>query len=236
MDGVRQPHLPVLADAPKTPSRGLWRLLTQDEGAGVSRQIALAPALRNEAAEVLPSLNARVRSPEAPLSELKALFTRQALALGIPDRSPGEWASLFEIYARTLAGFSLEALEAAFDRWNACELYPAQPSRHAFFPKPAELLTLAERHMSELRMAAYRAKKAMEFVEDKGLEWTPERKQAERAKMIELGLLTPDGKPNFVIGGAKSLAEAPRLASTQHQAAERIRELANRQDEVGDVV
>lgn len=235
MNAQIQPHLPALADAPRTPSKGLWRLLTQDEGAGASRQIALAPGLRGEAADLLPMLNARVRAPEAPLAELKSLFTRQALALGIPDRSPGEWASLFEIYARTLAGFSLEALEAAFDRWNACALYPDQPQRHAFFPKPAELLTLAERHMTELRMAAYRAKKALEFVEEKGLEWTPERKREEREKMIAMGFLSPDGKPNFVVAG-KSMPEPPRMRGTQHQAAERIRAMASQADEIGDVI
>lgn len=201
------------------------------------RRIATNPKLREEARTLLPVLESTARAVQ--LSEehdaaILEVLVRNAPPFGVQAKSGAEWAALFEVYIDALESYPVEAVQDAFARWNRAELYPAEPQRQAFFPKPAELVTLAERFMVEVRTAAYRARRALAYVEDKGLEWTPERKRAEREKMIALGLLTADGKPNFVIGG-KTLADAPKLAGTQHEAAQRIRQMAAA-DEVGDVI
>lgn len=166
------------------------------DGAASIRQVALTPSLRTEAQQFLAVLDGRVHDSPAEPTRLYAELVRHALALGVADRSDAEWADLFSIYEKTLAQFSLTAIQGAFLRWNRCELYPKEPGRHGFFPKPAELFELAQREMNEARIAHYRAKKALEFVENKGLEWTPQRKREERQKAIDAGYLTADGKLN----------------------------------------
>lgn len=204
-----QNQLTLIPQRETTCSAALWRSLTSGiDGGQAIRLVAKTPALREEAQRVASSLWAKTQEPPAPAERFVAELIRHALALGVSDRSQAEWADLFSIYQKALGHFSMAAIESAFDRWHKRELYPNDPGRHGFFPKPAELYELAQRYMNEIGMAAYRARKAIEFAEDKGVEWTPERKRIEREKAVALGYITEDGKP-ILAPVIKTIPDAP---------------------------
>jgi hypothetical protein len=199
-------------------SKALWALLTEGDDAGkalfaLSRNVAL----REEAARILPSLEG-AKEPTTR-EEFARTMAAQKLVYGIGEMAPEAWITSMEIYFEALKDFSAEALRDAFLRWGRGE--DMKDSAMAqFFPKPAQLVMLARKSKAEIYVAAYRARKALDQVEREGPAWTPERKRQERQKMIEQGLLTPDGKPNFTIG-AKSIPAAPRVS--QHELADRLR-------------
>lgn len=193
------------------------------------------PALRAECARVAPILQA----PPEPLDPraLMVLFARQAPSLSLPafDR-PDAFGDMGDVYVRTLGHLPIESVEAAFQMWHRGEMYPKEPGRHGFFPKPVELLTLAERHLATMRTAAYRAKVALSHVEKSGVEWTPQRKAEERAKSIAAGHLTPDGRVRFP--EIKRVVTDVRPSMSQHEVAERLRAKAAHPETrgVGDVL
>lgn len=127
------------------------------------KAISGSPALREEARRFLPSLVSRAKT--ASREDLTRKFARHALAFGITDRAPGEWNQLLGIYHEVLGKLPEEAIDEAFRAWGRNELYPKDPGRHAFFPKPNELFALADRAQREIQIACYRAKKAMEKIE-----------------------------------------------------------------------
>lgn len=204
----------------RTCSAGLRKLLTAgDDSSGACRLVAINPTLRAEVERQYPALLAAMEP--AHDVDLMRVLVQQAQLLGIGQRGEDEWADLMGIYLTQLKDFPLEAIEEAFAKWNRGELYPKDVGRHAFFPKPAELHALGTLHLTDMRIAAYRARKALEHVEKAGVEWTPERKAAERQKMIDQGLLTADGKPNFQIKAKSIPDDRPRLSP--HQMAEQLR-------------
>lgn len=234
-----QPQTPSFARC----SPGLRKLLVEGDDAGAAcRLLALNAKLRDEARELQPAIEHELEP--AARTDLLPLLIRQAIVFGVPDRRPEAWAELLDVYLQALEGFSVAAVEDGFARWNRGELYPAQPQRHAFFPKPAELVTMAAPHKRDLQMARYRVRKALEHVAKTGHAWTPERKAAERQKMIEMGLLTADGKPNFQIAG-KTIPGELRPTRTPQQVAEQLRAAASNEapktdtpaaDDIGDVI
>lgn len=226
------PHRQLIEVPHSTPpgskpwSAALGRLLTEGtDSAGAQRKIALSPNLRSEASRILPNLEAALSAEsdvEAREMALMELLMRNAPGFGVTAKSDAEWSYLFEDYLTILGAFPIGAITDAFARWKRCEMYPNEPGRHAFYPKTPELFYLANRYMTEIRMAYYRAKKALEFVEERGIEWTAERRREERQKAIEAEYLKPDGSLNVEFAMRKVPGEN-RPQQTPHQMAEALR-------------
>ena len=196
----------------------------KDDGSGI-RLIALRPVLREEAERILPVLNQRLQKSDK--AEMVKVLTRHALIFGIGDRQPEEWRTLFEVYHDILQQFSLPILEEAFRRWNKCELYPKDPGRHAFFPKPAELFSLGEAYATEIRTAAWRAKKALEWAEAKApVVISDEERALVKAGLQELARSLP---------AKAGMPMTPRPPRSPQEVAQRLREAAGA-DSIGDVV
>lgn len=128
----------------------------------MARIVALNATLRTELRTVAPAL--AQRAAPADQLDLMARLIEMAPTFGISNRSDGEWAALFGTYLDALAGIPLEAIDEAIMRWNRGEMYPEpkDKGRHAFFPKPVEIYTLAQPRRLELSKVAYRARKALE--------------------------------------------------------------------------
>lgn len=192
MDEDRQPRqVALIEDLSSTGngsrpcSAGLWKLLTEGEdGASAIRLVAINPTLRAELDRVAPSLIGAL-TPADPASLMLELV-RHAPALGVHAKDDGEWAALFGVYLDALADLPLGAVSEAFARWHRSELYPKDPGRHAFFPKPAELYSLAAPWWTKIRTAAWRARRAVEYVERKLPREIPE----EERKAVAEGLKT----------------------------------------------
>lgn len=84
-----------------------------------------------------------------------ALLAPMVAVYGVADRSKAEWAAFWRLYIAALADLPLSALRTGVDD------YVAQPDSE-FFPKPGPLKALCEKHAIPLRMAANRARKALE--------------------------------------------------------------------------
>ena len=170
----------------------LWSLLADAANPDGYRLVATSPVLRRQLTELMPQIERRSR-PMAR-DDLLARLIAEAPALGIDERSPEEWASLFEPYLADLAPFSAEAISAAFVGWKACELYPASPGRHTFYPRPEELITLAEPVRNLIGMVAHRARKALAYAEKHPPRLTAADRARERQAAIDAGILDADGK------------------------------------------
>lgn len=187
-------NLPVIAGTAL--SKECWGLLTTGDSAGASiRRIANSPALRAEAERALADLTRAAEN--ATGEQIGIILTRNAPVYGIGNRSPEEYRAIFGAYMDILCDLPALAIEDAFLRWGRAELYPKDPGRHAFFPKPAEIHKLAQTRAHELRKAAYRAKMAMQWDEPRTRAMTPDQRRAEREKLVAAGILTPDGKVNM---------------------------------------
>ena len=179
--------------------------------------IALNATLRSECERVLPSLDA-AKSPATP-AEILEVIVRKMPAYGVTAKHANEWGVTFESYLTALDGFPLYAVEDAFARWDRGEGTKTIEAA-GFPPRPPQVALLAQEGKREIFTAAYRARKALLQVEKRGVEWTAERKREERQKMIDQGLLTPEGKPNFTVG-AKPMPNVPRR--DPHEVAEQLR-------------
>lgn len=202
-----------------------------EDGRSASRLIALNSTLRAECERQLPVIN-RMAEP-ATSDEIMAILVREAPTYGVLAKHGAEWAALFGAYLDALEGMPAAAIEEGFIRWNRGEGHK-DLAMGGFYPKPAQLYQLAEIGRRALKMAAYRARLAMEHVEKKGLEWTPERKAEEKRRAIEMGILKPDGSINFEIK-TRTMAEVETRPTRSPQAvAEELRRAAA--SEVGDVI
>ncbi len=186
--------------------------------------IGLNPKLRGELEHILPILEAKVR----PLSETDLLLRliAQAKVFSVPDRSPEAWADMLGAYLDALAPLSADMIDDAFIRWNRSELYPDQPGRHAFFPKPAEIYALAERSRLELAGAAFRAREAAKRIDQKAVAApTVVDRARNRQALIDAGMMTEDGR--VILPEVKGVPPASRpTGETPHQMAERLRAAA----------
>jgi hypothetical protein len=207
-------------------------LLTEgDDSSKSAFAISNNPSLREEAARLVPLLEAA----KAPMSreQFAIVMAEQRPLYGVQDMEPTAWANALESYFAVLRDFSEGMLRDAFERWNRGEGMK-DPLLGQFFPKPAQLYVLAKKSKADVWTAVYRARKSLERAERDGAEWTPERKAAERQKMIDQGLLTPDGKPNFSVTGKTIPDRAP--TRTREQLAAQLLAKAERTEEIGDVV
>jgi hypothetical protein len=206
-------------------SEGLRSLLLgSGDAKGAARIIAINPTLRAQAEAQLPWLE-RALEPAEP-EQILLLLARHAPALGLKDMSEESWGLLFEPYLEALGDLPLTALEEAFIRWNKGELYPKEPGRHAFFPRPAEIRKLAEPARNELGKAANRIKLAIKHVENAPKpEPSAEEKAAVRAQMQAEGFLV-DGK--FVLPKKDAGPRPAPTGETPQQMAARLRAEAER--------
>lgn len=196
------------------------------------RLIAINPKLRQEASEIGPILEAAKR--QADRDEIITVIMREMPAWGVGQKAAAEWGVTYASYADALEGLSRYAIEEGVVRWNRGEGHTTL-GQGGFPPRPAQLAFLAKEAQQELHMAAYRVKKALEYVETKSVEWTDERRAAEKQKAIEMGILKPDGSLNFEIK-ARSMAELPgRPTVSKHDLADQLRRAAEATD-VGDVI
>lgn len=74
---------------------------------------------------------------------------------GVADRSEGEWTAFWKFYLDALSDLPREALAAGIAE------YVAQPDSQ-FFPRPGPLKAICDKHAAPIRMAANRARKALE--------------------------------------------------------------------------
>lgn len=189
-----------------------------EDGGAACRLIAINPTLRDQARAMLPALEAAKAKAEDV--DLLRVLIRHAPTYALTARHDGEWAEMFGVYLDALEGFSVHAVEDAFVRWNRGEDMK-DPHMGQFFPKPAQLVHLANKAKTEVWMAAYRARKALEGAErSETPKPTLEERQAVGEQLAALaGSLTVKPLPDYV---------KPRL--TPQQVAQRIRDLGEEED------
>lgn len=227
MDGDRQ--LPALTQqqnatlsASKLCSPGLKKLLIEaDDSGGACRIIALNAKLRAECHDLLPMLEAQ-KAPATAEQTLEVVM-RRMVAYGVTANLAFSHGVTWESYVAGLEGLPIHAIEDAFDRWDRGEGVKDIVAA-GFPPRPPQVALLAQQAKQEIFTAAYRARKALDHVEKTGAEWTHERKAAEKAKMIELGYLNPDGTANLNGFSLKGMPQPEKPRWTPHELAERLRQ------------
>lgn len=209
-------------------SEGLGRLLLPSSSeshdgssSGAVRIIAINPKLRAECERLLPILE-RERSPASP-AEILMILVRNAPTYGIRAANDGEWAALFQGYVEALNGLPASAIEDAFLRWNRGE-GDKNPMMREFYPKPPQLVHLAQDMRAKLFAAAHRARKALEYVDATIPRITPEEAKQRRADLQALAaeLGSRSRQPMIDV----------RPSRTPQQMAEELRAAAARVDEV----
>lgn len=160
---------------------------------------------------MLPALEAA--KVEADRLDVLKILIRMAPVYALPPRPDGEWKALFEAYLDALDGFSAYQIEDAFRRWNRGEDMK-DPAMGQFYPKPAQLVHLANKAKTEVWMAAYRARKALEHVEAQPRQVSPEERETVAAGLRELAATF---KP-------KSLPSDMRPRLTPQEVAAKLRE------------
>lgn len=184
-------HGPILSRCSK--ALRFWLIDENDQTVAI-RRIAATPHLLAEAKSMVDEL-ARASEP-IKRNDLLELLVLAAPALGVPDRPPEQWAVLFAPYPKTLGELPAMCIDDAFERWHRAEMYPDQPGRHAYYPKPAELFHLAKKSRSELSRAAWRIRQAMAYVDRSPRRKTDDERRREVQKSIDDGVLIrgSDGK------------------------------------------
>jgi len=93
--------------------------------------------------------------PAGPKSVVAALAPLVAL-YGAQDKSEAEWTAFWGFYVDALGDLPEEALRAGVAEY-VCN------AKSEFFPKPGPLKAICDRHAIPIRMAASRARKALEI-------------------------------------------------------------------------
>lgn len=178
------------------------------------RSISRHDGLKAEVIEVLPELARRASKAEPfdIMAELIAL----APIYGISDRTDEEWATLFSAYLEALAPLPIEAIRAGIVEYNR---------EGEFFPKPGQIYQKAEPIARKLFQAAYRAKRAAEWVEQNPAPKSDEERARDRQALIEAGLMTPDGK--FAPLNFKRVQDPERPKETPQEMAARLKRIAD---------
>lgn len=159
------------------------------------------------------------RGQPATALEIIAELIKLLPVYGVTDRTDEEAASLFVSYVEALGVLPLEAIREGIIEVNR---------EATFFPRPGEIFKKAEPHAHPLRVAAYRAKRAAEWVERNPPPKTDAERAADRQRAIDEGILDANGK---VILNFKPVAP-PRPRETQQEAAERLRRIAAGAEEI----
>ena len=204
----------------------LWGRLTDSSAKAdeVVRQIARVPKLKDKAVEVAADLEAR--AVKATAIEIMAVLIEHGPVYGIRDLSDGEYEALFMAYLRSLAPLPIEAIREAFVIWGR--------DGNGFFPRPEQLFQRAEPYATDLRMAAYRAKRAATHVEDN----PPPKTEAQRRADIEAakaaGIIGADGKVilNFKTDETRRVGPP---GETRQAMADRLRRIANGEEPLPEV-
>lgn len=146
--------------------------------------IAINKTLRAECERLLPMIE-RAKEPACE-EDILSILVRHAPHYGVQAKSGEEWAALFGAYLDALRGLSAYAIEDGFVRWNRGEGH-ADLRMAGFYPKSGQLFILATAGRNELATAAYRAKRAMEYVEEKlPRQMTEEERRANTAAIQRL--------------------------------------------------
>lgn len=111
-----------------------------------------------------------------------AAVARSMPAWGVGTKHAAEWGVTYASYAEALEGMPLYCVEDAIRRWNRGEVHKDLAAA-GFPPRPAQLALLAADSRRELLMAAYRAKLAVEHVEQQQAK--PRFTEEERARNAE---------------------------------------------------
>lgn len=202
--------------------------MTESETADEAvRAIRRSPALVEEAKAVAPRLDARQAPMLAP--DVVGLLVELVPIYNLRDRGKEQWKKFWEAYIRALAPLPREALEAAIVDWNQ--------TGDGYFPKPPDLFKRAQTYANQIRLAAWRARKAAESDAKSPVEHrrdlTPEEIAERKALTRELfhtdaeghiiALKRPDGA-----GPAPGMdAPKPRPLHERQEEAERLRRLAD---------
>lgn len=197
-------------------SAALWRRLTDDADgwSDAVRQIARTPALQREIAEV--GLEVQARAAKAEAFDILAELIKLAPIYGISERSDDEWALLFGAYIEALESLPIEAIRQGITEWNR---------EGEFFPKPGQIFQRAEPFARKLWKASYRAKKAIAFVETNPPPKTDAERAADRQKLIDEGIMTPDGR--IAPLQFRKVETPARPKETPDQMADRLRAIAD---------
>lgn len=126
------------------------------------RLIAINPTLRAEADRLLPVLE-NLKAP-ATREQIIVMIAREMPAWGVPARTAEMNGVTYVSYAEALEGYSGYCVAEAIAQWNSGE-HQESLKEAGFPPRPAQLAMLAQAAKSELYMAAYRAKLALQYVE-----------------------------------------------------------------------
>jgi len=147
---------PLAKTASDECSPELWRQLTNSALSWGDACAALA-ADPKALAELRTRGGALIRHAEpcgskAVVSALAPLVT----LYGVQDRSEAEWTAFWRFYLDALGDLPAAALTAGIAEYVG-------NAKSEFFPKPGPLKAICDRHAISLRMAASRARKALEI-------------------------------------------------------------------------
>lgn len=156
-----------------------------------------------------------MRGAAAEAIDIMQALVELAPTYGLRDLSASEYDALFRVYLEALAPLPLEAIKEGIVQWSR--------DGNGYFPKPEQIYQRAEPFAHPLRLAAYRAKKALTWAEDNPPPKTAEERAADRQRAIDAGILNPDGTVNLTF---KPVAET-RPRETAQQMADRLRCIAD---------
>lgn len=197
-------------------SAGLWRLLTDEKSKAETalKTIIRSDGLQREVRSVAAVIQQRARPATGP--EVIAALVRIMPHYGVVKRTEAENKALAEVYVETLSTLPLEAIQEALREWGRED--------QAFMPNSGQIYSRAKPHAERLWMAAYRAKRAAEYVEKNPPPKTAEEIAADRQKAIDMGLMDPvTGK---MIVNLPSM-DMPGPRGTPQQEADRVRKVAD---------
>lgn len=146
---------PLAKTASDEVSPGLWRRLTNANlpWAQAVSELADDPEARRE----LEAVNGRLQAHVEPCGPAWIAATLGPLLTlyGVADKSEGENRAFWGFYIDALGDLPREAVKAGVAEYVA-------DARSEFFPKPGPLRAICDRHAIPIRMAANRARKALE--------------------------------------------------------------------------
>jgi hypothetical protein len=139
------------------------------------------PLVLAEIQAALPALEAAA-APCGPKAVV-ALLTPLVSLYGVPDKSSGEWRAFWGYYVEALSDLPMKALKAGIADYVA-------KADSEFFPKPGPLKALCDRHAAGERMAANRARRALD-------EWPRRLREYERNNWWPDDWGPKPGKPGY---------------------------------------
>jgi hypothetical protein len=135
-------------------SPGLKSLLTLGDNDSAIRQIAMTPALRDEASAVVASLEREANAPAGPKGVF-GVISKRLPNYHQPERGEDEWKAWWSNYYDALADLPEGSIEAAMIEWVR--------SPEPFLPNPGQLRELALANPGPVMLAWRRAKAAMRY-------------------------------------------------------------------------